>query len=55
VVAMTAYEKARVELDRATGNTLARNNIRMDDATTGRVGEVPQIPGVVPRSTKQQP
>ena len=55
VVATTAYEKARVELDRATGNTLARNNIRMDDATAGRVGEVPQIPGVVPRSTKQLP
>jgi outer membrane protein len=55
VVAMTAYEKARVELDRATGNTLARNNIRMDDAATGRVGQVPQIPGVVPRSSKQLP
>jgi outer membrane protein TolC len=55
VVAMTAYEKARVELDRATGNTLARNNIRMDDATTGRIGEVPQIPGVVPRTSRQLP
>ena len=55
VVATTAYEKSRVELDRATGNTLARNNIRMEDAATGRVGEVPQIPGVVPRSTKQLP
>lgn len=55
VVAMTAYEKARVELDRATGNTLARNNIRMDDATTGRVGQVPEIPGVVPRNGKQLP
>lgn len=55
VVAMTAYEKARVELDRATGNTLARNNIRMDDATTGQVGAIPQIPGVIPRSGRQQP
>jgi outer membrane protein TolC len=55
VAAMTAYEKVRVELDRATGNTLARNNIRMDDATTGRIGQVPQIPGVVRRSGKQLP
>jgi outer membrane protein TolC len=55
VVTMTAYEKARVELDRATGATLAHNNIKMDDATTGQVGDLPQIPGVVPRSDKQLP
>jgi outer membrane protein TolC len=53
VTAMTAYEKARVELDRVTGQTLVRNNIRMDDAESGRVAQAPQIPGVIPRTTKQ--
>ena len=50
---MTAYEKARVELDRVTGATLARNNIQMDDAQSGHVEQLPQVPGVVPRTEKQ--
>lgn len=54
VATMTAYEKARVELDRVTGQTLVRNNIRMDDAENGRVEQAPQIPGVVPRQVGQQ-
>jgi outer membrane protein TolC len=54
VAAMAAYEKSRVELDRATGTTLARNNIRMDDAQTGHVEQLPQIPGVVPRTGDQR-
>lgn len=53
VATMTAYEKARVELDRVTGSTLNRNNIQLDDAQSGRVEQVPQIPGVVPRTDKQ--
>ncbi|HET9698945.1 MAG TPA: TolC family protein [Terriglobales bacterium] len=53
VATMTAYEKARVELDRVTGSTLNRNNIQLDDAQNGRVEQVPQIPGVVPRTDKQ--
>jgi outer membrane protein TolC len=55
VAAMTAYEKARVELDRVSGETLARNNIRVADAETGRVEQLPQVPGVVPRTSKQVP
>ena len=39
VAAMTAYEKARVELDRATGATLQRNHISVADAKTGEVHE----------------
>ena len=37
VAAMTAYEKARVELDRAVGATLERNHISVADAKTGQV------------------
>jgi outer membrane protein TolC len=37
VSAMTAYEKARVELDRTTGATLEHNGILVQDAITGVV------------------
>ena len=37
VAAMTAYEKARVELDRAVGTTLERSHISVADAKTGQV------------------
>ncbi|MHB8302877.1 MAG: TolC family protein [Acidobacteriaceae bacterium] len=37
VGAMTAYEKARVQLDLTTGMTLAEHHISMDDARTGVV------------------
>jgi outer membrane protein TolC len=37
VAAMTAYEKARVELDRAVGTTLERSQISVADAKTGQV------------------
>jgi outer membrane protein TolC len=37
VAAMTAYEKARVELDRAVGVTLMRNHISVAAAKTGQV------------------
>jgi outer membrane protein TolC len=37
VTAMTVYEKARVELDRATANTLADNGIEIQAAIEGRV------------------
>ncbi|MGO8720789.1 MAG: TolC family protein [Acidobacteriaceae bacterium] len=39
VAAMTAYEKARVELDRAIGATLERNHISVADAETGEARE----------------
>jgi outer membrane protein TolC len=37
VAAMTTYERARVEMDRATGTTLERMGIRLQDARTGTV------------------
>jgi outer membrane protein TolC len=37
VAAMTAYQKARIELDRAVGETLERNDISIDSAKTGVV------------------
>jgi outer membrane protein TolC len=55
VAAMAAYEKSRVELDRVTGNTLARNNIRFDEATVGEVRTVPSVPDVVPQQQAPQP
>jgi outer membrane protein TolC len=39
VTAMTTYQKARVELVRATGTTLEHNDIRLDDAINGTVAE----------------
>jgi outer membrane protein TolC len=37
VTAMTIYEKAKVELDRATGSTLEHNDIQIEEAITGKV------------------
>jgi outer membrane protein TolC len=37
VTAMTVHEKAKVELDRATGSTLEHNGIKLQDAITGTV------------------
>jgi outer membrane protein TolC len=37
VTAMTTYEKAKVELDRATGSTLEHNGIRVEDAVNGTI------------------
>ena len=37
VTAMTTYEKAKVELDRATGRTLEHNGIKVQDALNGTV------------------
>jgi outer membrane protein TolC len=37
VTAMTTYEKAKVELDRATGATLEHNGIKIQDAIKGTV------------------
>src|SRR5205807_4062773 len=37
VSAMTVHEKAKVELDRATGTTLEHNGILMQDAISGLV------------------
>jgi outer membrane protein len=47
VAAMSAYEKARVQLDQVTGNTLTRLGIVMGDAEVGVVKQLPQVPDVV--------
>jgi outer membrane protein TolC len=47
--ATAAYEKARLELDRATGQLLDHANISIDDAAKGQVTHLPNIPYVAPR------
>jgi len=47
--AMAAYEKSRIELDRATGITLDKANISIDDAARGQVTRMPSFPNVAPR------
>jgi outer membrane protein len=47
--AMAAYEKSRVELDRAVGTTLDHAGISIDDAAKGRVTRMPNVPSVAPR------
>ena len=49
VSAVSAYQKSRVELDRATGLTLTRNGILLADAERGRVSQMPHVPYVAPR------
>jgi len=48
VSAEAAYEKAEVELDRATGLLLEHAGIVMDDALKGQVTHMPTIPYVAP-------
>ncbi|HWR17851.1 MAG TPA: TolC family protein [Terriglobales bacterium] len=57
VSAMAAYEKSRVDLDRATGMTLTNYGIDIVDAESGNVKRTPQMPGVVPNTNVpgQQP
>lgn len=51
--AMAAYEKSRVELDRATGLLLENAGIVMSDAEKGDVTHMPKIPFVTPRTDLQ--
>ncbi|HWY20117.1 MAG TPA: TolC family protein [Candidatus Acidoferrum sp.] len=64
VNAMVAYEKSRVELDRATGQLLDHAGVSIDDAARGQVTRLPKVPYIAPRkdlpsaaqpSTPQQP
>jgi len=64
VNAMVAYEKSRVELDRATGQLLDHAGVSIDDAARGQVTRLPNVPYIAPRkdlpsaaqpSTPQQP
>jgi outer membrane protein len=50
VAAMAAYEKSRVELDRATGLTLNNLGIQVADAERGEVTHMPNVPFVAPRT-----
>ncbi|HKH97766.1 MAG TPA: TolC family protein [Candidatus Sulfotelmatobacter sp.] len=49
VSAKAAYEKSRVELDRATGLLLDHAGIDVADATSGEVRHLPNVPYVGPR------
>jgi outer membrane protein TolC len=55
VIAMSAYEKSKVELDRVMGLTLAHNGIEIADAESGRVTRMPNVPGLRPRQEPAQP
>jgi outer membrane protein len=50
VGARAAYEKSRVELDRATGLLLEHNGIDLADAQSGVVSKMPSVPYVTPRT-----
>jgi outer membrane protein len=47
--AMAAYEKSRIELDRAIGVTLDHAGVSIDDAARGQVRRVPNVPYIAPR------
>jgi outer membrane protein len=53
VSAMAAYEKSRLELDRATGLLLDHAGIIMDDAVRGQVTHTPNVPYVKPRQNPE--
>jgi Outer membrane efflux protein len=49
VNATVAYERSRVELDRATGTLLEHHGISIDDAARGQVTHLPNVPYITPR------
>jgi outer membrane protein TolC len=55
VSAKAAYEKSRVELDRATGLLLDHAHIDVADATRGAVTHLPNVPYVAPRQDLAPP
>jgi outer membrane protein len=48
VTAQATYAGARVQLDVATGSTLANNNVVFDEAKSGHVSKAPSTPPAVP-------
>jgi outer membrane protein len=50
VSAKAAYEKSRIELDRATGLLLDHSGIDVAEAVRGQVTHLPQVPYVAPRT-----
>jgi outer membrane protein TolC len=56
VSAKAAYEKSRIELDRATGLLLDHAGINVSDATRGQVTHLPSVPYVAPvKAPAEQP
>jgi len=55
VSAKAAYEKSRVELDRATGLLIDHAGIDVADATRGEVKHLPSVPYVAPRQDAAPP
>ena len=55
VSAEAAYEKAQLELDRATGLLLEHANIEIADAVSGQVTHTPNVPHVAARPADQFP
>ena len=53
VLAMSNYEKSRVEMDRSIGATLTTLGILMNDAERGEVTHMPDVPHVVARPADQ--
>jgi len=53
VSAKASYQKAQIELDRATGQLLEHANIEIADAIRGQVSHMPSIPHVVERPADQ--
>jgi len=51
--ANAAYEKSRVELERAVGTLLDRTGVSIDDAARGQVTHMPNAPNVAPRKDLQ--
>ena len=54
ISAKAAYEKSRLELDRATGSLLEHAQIQIADAERGQVTNMPSVPYVAPRPVEQQ-
>jgi outer membrane protein TolC len=55
VNAMVAYEKSRVELERATGTLLDHAGISIEDAARGQVTHLPNVPYIAPRKDLPEP
>jgi outer membrane protein len=54
ISAKAAYEKSRLELDRATGSLLEHAQIQLADAERGQVTTLPSVPYIAPRPVEQQ-
>jgi outer membrane protein TolC len=52
VQAMASYIHARIDFDAALGQTLEKNNIRMDEAVSGRVERPSFLPNAMPGERK---